>query len=107
MTDRSFRILIIALFCLVSTLTLFMLAAGGATASTPDGEGIAPPPAPAWAWAKNWQPCASDSYQPTRCVWNARAMGNRRGNSYIQTKRGHVIYITHRDAAALLRPIVY
>lgn len=61
--------------------------------------------APAWAWTKDWKPCANDEPQPTRCVWDALHNGDGHGHSYLQTRRGTVIYMRHLDAHLLLLPM--
>jgi len=103
MTNRAFAVVLTLLFTVTFLVTLFMMAGAQAHGASPSTTAAAP--APAWAWRKNWDACASDEQQPgARCVWHAVTMGNGTGNSYIQTRKGHVIYITHRDAARLLRP---
>jgi hypothetical protein len=36
------------------------------------------------------------------CVWDARHMGNGQGSSYVVTKRGKTIYVSHRLAHRML-----
>ena len=104
MSNRAYATFIVMVFVLTFLVTCFLMAgAASASASTASPK---PGETPLWAWTKSWEACASDEQRPgARCVWNARRMGNGTGTSYIQTKRGHLIYITHLDAATLLRPV--
>lgn len=50
---------------------------------------------------KVWQPCPNDS-DSVNCVWDARHMGNGTGHSYLATRKGRIVYISHRRAHHLL-----
>ncbi len=59
---------------------------------------------PAWAASQEWQPCLNDEDAGPRCVWDARHNGDGRGTSYIYTRTGRVLIVTHRVAHWLLLP---
>lgn len=46
------------------------------------------------------RPCKFED--STFCVWDARHMGNGEGKSFMTTKKGKVIFISHRLAHRLL-----
>lgn len=104
LSHRRFATLMLVLFVLLALLTAVLMASA-ASAST-DGPTVDRDTAhaPAWAWAKDWTPCANDEVQPTRCVWDARHNGNGSGHSYIQTRRGVIIFVKHAHAHRLLLP---
>ena len=55
----------------------------------------------AHAAARKWQPCLNDS-DSVNCVWDARHMGNGNGRSYLATRKGRIVHITHQRAHRLL-----
>ena len=50
--------------------------------------------------AKRWKPCKYED--SVNCVWDARHMGNGRGDSFKVFRSGKVVYINHREAHRLL-----
>lgn len=101
MSNRTRRIVLAIFFALFMT-TMVLMAVKASAEPTVDRDTAY---APAWAWSKDWKPCLNDEPQPTRCVWDAKHNGNGSGHSYLQTKRGVVIFMRHHDAHLLLLPL--
>lgn len=54
--------------------------------------------------APTWKPCPTED-ATTRCVWDARHMGNGKGDSFVVTRRdGHAVrtVVSHSKAHYLL-----
>lgn len=50
---------------------------------------------------RQWSPCKYED-QATRCVWDAKHMGNGEGRSFVVRKGGKVQYVSHARAHRML-----
>lgn len=53
------------------------------------------------AHAATWAPCQTED-QTTRCVWDARHMGNGKGRSFKVRWNGEIQYLSHARAHRML-----